>query len=273
MNHQFLPFRSRRLLRTTIVQAAVTGVAIGALAVPAVAAPSAAATKAGSQVAGTASPDLVGPAVRIPGDTSNSINWAGYVAQGGTFTSVSGTWVAPSVTCTSGAQQSAFWIGLDGWESDSVEQTGTAANCKGTKATYYAWYEMYPLPFHRYQVAVDPGDTLSASITYSGDNGYAIRLADATQGWTKTTKVTVSGDERLSAEAIAEAPCCTASGNPEPLSQFSPLTFTNVKADGKVIGKSSLTEVTMVDNAGHQQAVPSALSKNESFGVTWLSQN
>ena len=62
---------------------------------------------------------------------STSGNWAGYSATGATFTSVSASWVQPSVSCTSSTAYSSFWIGLDGDGSNSVEQTGSEADCSG----------------------------------------------------------------------------------------------------------------------------------------------
>jgi len=64
-----------------------------------------------------------------------STNWSGYAATGanGAFSSVSASWTEPAATCTSNrrrtAQYAAFWVGLDGYSSGSVEQTGTDSDC------------------------------------------------------------------------------------------------------------------------------------------------
>jgi Peptidase A4 family len=51
--------------------------------------------------------------------------WSGYAASGATFTEVKGTWVQPVADCGSLHQgtktTSAFWIGLDGFDSNTVE--------------------------------------------------------------------------------------------------------------------------------------------------------
>src|SRR5436190_4132645 len=75
-----------------------------------------------------------------------SSNWSGYAAFGtpGSFNSVSASWVQPSVTCTSKNTYSSYWVGLDGYNSSTVEQLGTEADCSSGAAKYYAWYEMYP---------------------------------------------------------------------------------------------------------------------------------
>jgi len=56
---------------------------------------------------------------------STSGNWAGYAVTGAKFTSVSASWVQPSVKATSQDAYSSFWVGIDGDGSDSVEQLGT----------------------------------------------------------------------------------------------------------------------------------------------------
>src|SRR5438105_2174985 len=67
---------------------------------------------------------------------STSGNWSGYAATGGGFTSVSASWVQPAVSCTSKTTYSSFWVGIDGDGSNSVEQTGSEADCSGGRAVY-----------------------------------------------------------------------------------------------------------------------------------------
>ena len=75
---------------------------------------------------------------------ATSTNWSGYAATTGTYTSVSASWTEPTGTCSGSAKYSSFWVGLDGYNSNSVEQTGSEVDCSGSRAVYYAWYEMYP---------------------------------------------------------------------------------------------------------------------------------
>ena len=65
----------------------------------------------------------------------SSSNWAGYAATGaaGSFTSVSASWTQPTASCASGSQYAAFWVGLDGYTSKTVEQIGTEADCTGAR--------------------------------------------------------------------------------------------------------------------------------------------
>jgi hypothetical protein len=81
-----------------------------------------------------------------PDQAVSSSNWAGYAASGsnGAFTSASASWTQPAGQCTGGSTYAAFWVGLDGYTSHTVEQIGTEADCSGRTPQYYVWYEIYP---------------------------------------------------------------------------------------------------------------------------------
>jgi hypothetical protein len=161
-----------------------------------------------------------------------SSNWSGYAATSSTtqFTSVSSSWVQPTGNCTSGDQYAAFWVGLDGYSSSTVEQTGSEVDCAGRTPRYYGWYEMYPGASSDYTNPVSPGDHFTASVTYTGSNQFVLVLSDTTRGWTQTQTETLAGAARSSAEAIAEAPCCTARGGILPLTNFGTVNFTGATA-------------------------------------------
>jgi len=161
-----------------------------------------------------------------------SSNWSGYAATSSTtqFTSVSSSWVQPTGSCTSGDQYAAFWVGLDGYSSSTVEQTGSEVDCAGRTPRYYGWYEMYPGASSDYANPVSPGDHFTASVTYSGSNQFVLVLSDTTKGWTQTQTQTLAGAARSSAEVIAEAPCCTSRGGILPLTNFGTVNFTGATA-------------------------------------------
>ena len=122
----------------------------------------------GSQVAAASTQVVHGPMVAArPGASTTSSNWAGYASKS-PFSSVSASWVQPAVKCTSKTSYASFWVGLDGYSSNTVEQTGTLAYCNGGKATYYAWVEFYPRAPHYFGVTVAAGDALHGSVTESG---------------------------------------------------------------------------------------------------------
>jgi hypothetical protein len=220
--------------------------------------------------------------------TSTSTNWSGYAVTGSSFTSAKASWTVPTVNCTTTPNTyAAFWVGLDGYSSSTVEQTGTDSDCSGKTPSYYAWYEFYPNPSYEItSVPVSPGNHISAQVTYSGST-FTITITNESTGKTYSKSSRVSGAARSSAEWIAEAPCCTNAGGILPLSDFGTVDFgedytnvsgTNYATDTSTSGPisafgSNVDEITMDSSSGVAEAVPSALSSDgTSFTVTWKSE-
>jgi hypothetical protein len=204
---------------------------------------------------------------------ATSTNWAGYAAAGqaGTFTSVSSSWTQPAVTC--GAQQtfSSFWVGLDGDGTQSVEQTGTEADCDGATAAYSGWFEMFPNAPVFYDKPVRPGDDMVASVTAEGAGVFMLTLFDMTQNWSEITEQNSNVATLASAEVIAEAP--TSDGQIEPLSNFGTVNFAAAAMNNAAIGSSPIDAITMLSGAGVTEATPSAISGGVgNFSVTWDSR-
>jgi hypothetical protein len=196
---------------------------------------------------GSAAAIIVGGgfALTTPGalaDTINaqqqtSQNWSGYVVQssaGKSFSSVSGSWVEPSVSSSTGQGYSAFWVGLGGagQQSQALEQTGTAAQVVNGQTTYYAWYELVPSAQVTLPLAIHPGDHMSGKVTVHGTT-VTIFLNDQTTGHSVTKTLQMSNPDTSSAEWIAEAPATEAGdGSMQilPLADFRQVTFTNASA-------------------------------------------
>src|SRR5256885_16880791 len=165
---------------------AIRRLAIGCAAIAALAAGASAATAAPLAHPGIIRHDVA---------TSTSSNWAGYAASAPigaaplSFTTVSGTWKQPAVTCTGGSSSySAFWVGLGGFSeaSEALEQIGTEANCTAAgKAKYGVWYELVPAASVPINLVVKPGDTFSASVTVKG-HAVTLRIANVTRKKTVT---------------------------------------------------------------------------------------
>lgn len=208
---------------------------------------------------------------------AESTNWSGYAVTGanGAFSSVSSSWKQPTASCTSRRSDTyaAFWVGLDGYSSDSVEQTGTLIECVGTTAEYFGWYEMYPAGLVTYSNTVRPGDSFSASVTFSGSDTYTLTLKDSTQGWTQTKVISESGLDRSSAEVITEAPCCTNSGGILPLADFGTVSYSGSDDNGSSMGTQSPTEIIMIDNSGLDKDSTSSISSSGAFSNTWIRSN
>jgi hypothetical protein len=241
-------------------------------------------TASGASATTTAGSFIPGGPIHLVGTTTantgairhqaESTNWSGYAGTTGTYTSVSASWTQPAGTCSRGDQYAAFWVGLDGYSSSSVEQTGSEVDCVGSTAEYYAWYEMYPGPSENYSNTVRAGDHFNASVTYEGSNEFSLYIADTTQGWSHTTTASLAGAARSSAEVIVEAPCCTNGGGILPLTDFGTVSLTGSEANGAALGNAGgLTSITMIDNSGRDKDTVSALSGGENFSATWVRSN
>jgi hypothetical protein len=202
---------------------------------------------------------------------AQSTNWSGYVATSGTYTSVSAQWVQPTGHCSGeNGDYSSFWVGLDGYSSGTVEQTGTDTDCINGSPQYYGWYETYPNPSYSFGSAVSPGDTIKATVTYQSGSSFKYTLQDVTKSWTSSTTQTEAGAARSSAEVIVEAPCCTNGGGVLPLADFGTVNFSNSLVNGAAIGNTSPTEIIMIDNSGRDKDTVSSLSGGESWSATWV---
>jgi hypothetical protein len=220
--------------------------------------------------AGASNPQEQGAAANAANAAATtSENWAGYASAGdpGTFTSVSASWTEPAVTCTATATFSSFWVGLDGDGTNTVEQTGTEADCNGGAATYQGWFEMFPAAPVFYDNPVQPGDAMSASVVANGGGQFTLTLTDSTQGWNQTTNQTSATAQLGSAEVITEAPSNGATVLP--LSNFGNVSFTNATVDNTAIGNENPSALTMVSASDVTEATPSALNGGNAFTVTW----
>jgi Peptidase A4 family len=206
-----------------------------------------------------------------------SNNWSGYALTGsGPYESVSASWTQPAVNCaTTRNGYSAFWTGIDGDTSETVEQTGTEANCSAGRPVYGAWYELFPKPSVAIAEPVVPGDQFTASVTYLGKavfgliSKFTLVLSDSTRGWTRTVTAWIRTPKLGSAEAIAEAPSDVF--GVLPLSDFGTVGFTGFSADGTTVAAATpgLEPLTMVTALGAVKAQPSALGAG-SFSDTWF---
>jgi hypothetical protein len=219
------------------------------------------------------------PAWATP-SSSSAYNWAGYAATSGsgTVTQVTGTWTEPSVTCPRGTTLAAFWIGIDGYSSSTVEQTGTLAQCYHGSATYYAWWETYPANAVQTFATISAGNHFDAWVNYSSSSGaFTMTLKDTTSGttWSKTS--TNSGASESSAECIAERPAgASNSSGLYALAKFGSMSFSSCTAtisgtSGGIGGFSTVYAITMVSypSASRTLATVSTLTSNSAFTVTW----
>lgn len=167
-------------------------------------------------------------------------NWAGYAVHrsGVTFRYVSAKWRQPRASCVPGSPSfTAFWVGLGGFSSSRLEQTGTEVDCgRRGHAAYYAWYELVPsstatMKLPASALRVRPGDMISASVAVTGRN-VTISLQNDTRHQAFRSVVEASALDASSAEWVVEAPC-SATGQGcaiLPLGDFRSVTFRRAEA-------------------------------------------
>jgi hypothetical protein len=212
-------------------------------------------------------------------------DWSGYAVTGatGSITSAVGSWIVPTATCGTGTELNtgtSDWVGIDGYTSTTVEQTGTDSDCDSGKPKYYAWYELYPKPGTTITaITVHAGDVMTASVTYASAK-FTIIITDKTTGASFTTSKQIARAKRNSAEWIAEA-------NATDLTNFGTVSFgqnltaianscaVGVKgaAPAPLTANSSVLTVhaiKMEDTSGKLDAAPGVLSTDgTSFMVAW----
>jgi hypothetical protein len=218
-----------------------------------------------------------------------STNWSGYAVNStkgeptSTFTSVQGTFDQPSIVCNGKAGLwVAAWVGLDGFNDETVEQDGTFATCNGPgymTPVYIAWYEMYPAASIEI-FRVNAGDVIKPAVTFAS-GVFSLSIADVTTGESKTVSAPCKSCRRASAEWIIERPelchktgtcflsplpdfdlaslssdtAATEAGGAEPLSSYSPIPMDMVQPRGSTV--ELLDQTNPLNGAGN------------GFTVTW----
>jgi len=213
-----------------------------------------------------------------------SLNWAGYSAYSklankvrNSVSAVFGAWTVPTLVPTPDNSYCAVWVGIDGFNSSSVEQIGTAHNYSNGTQQDYAWFEMYPGAAYALNgFPVNPGDNISASVVYLGNFVFQLTIYNNTQHryFVVPTHYTKSKTAaRSCAEWVVEAPYLNGI---LPLSDFGTEIFTQCRA--VINGVSAFLNnpswshiaVEMVTQNGTVKALPSPIfSNNSSFSVTW----
>ena len=228
-----------------------------------------------------------------------SLNWDGYaVSRRGTrFSSIRATFYVPYLNCSKspGKTLSSDWVGLDGFvgKPDSVEQGGVAANCSAAgKPSYFAWWEMFPQPEKRTSLSVRPGDSITATISYStAHKDFRITLADNTRGGhvaiTRKCPDLKVGSRRVvcprnSAEVIAEAPATGTSHHMviAHLSDFGAVSFAAIAiADSSrhhaalVSSHWSTTKIIQVRSPGGVVVAQPTSTQAATFDSYWLREH
>ena len=271
-----------RLLRPLAVAASVAALAMFA-ALPASAA--AAASPHSSKIV-QVHPMIRTPGASTSGSTVASGNWAGYAAlpkhSSGQFRFVEATFTVPSVNCaTTPSSFSVHWVGLDGFNSSTVEQDGVESDCSGSTPEYSAWWETFPGNTIQTVFSLNAGDAVTASVFFNSASGthhnmYNIVLTDVTSGqhfnlWESCGATSCANN---SAEIISEAP---SSGSILPLADYGIESFVNVKVTDKSKQKGGISSsnwnhdkiIQVSRSTSDLLASPSSLYGSHAFSNTW----
>ncbi len=194
-------------------------------------------------------------------NADQSLNWSGYVAQGGSFSSVSGSWVVPKVRTDEPIAADATWVGIGGVQNKNLIQAGTQAIVDQSGAVAYeSWIERLPGDSVPVPLPITAGDSVSVSLQEARPGWWNISMRNNTTG--KTYDTTVAYDStKASAEWIQEMPA----GNVFlPLDMFGAIRFTAASAvrDGATVtpkdaGARALAMITL---DGRSLAMPSVLA-------------
>ena len=227
-----------------------------------------------------------GPLIANGSSQLTSRNWDGYLtydAAGTTdFDSVVATWVQPTVTCEASGAWTIFWVGLDGWFDNTVEQGGSSAECGAVDAppTYTLWWEMYPTVAVTTVLAIDAGDTIRASVGFAtATSVFTITVKDLTTGHSFTRHEACAPGlvcSRSSADVVAEDVGHFGSGGFFPLADYGTVGFahvsvTDVAGDPGPIGAASWENGAVTERSGGTTyaSVSGLKSGGSAFSAVW----
>lgn len=216
-------------------------------------------------------------------DTALAFNWGGYADVSGgfngpgetQFSAVSGTWRIPRVVCPTartpgvGASDSivADWVGLDGFNSDTVEQLGSMSQCFQGRAFYYVWWEMYPGGSKTISSLVRPGDLISARVYSNNQDWYKLSLVDASTPEASFTTVQPGfGDADSSAEWVVERPAYQIGITP--MADYGSTTFTNMQATAD--GPYAVYAMYTIDATDSYLLATVGAEVHQSFTSRWM---
>jgi hypothetical protein len=212
------------------------------------------------------------PAANSGSGPSTSLNWAGYSATGGVFTSVNGTWnvpAIPSATITSG---DATWVGIGGISGADLIQIGTQTLTTPSGAVQYlAFYETLPQTAQTISITINPGDSITASVIEQSTGAWSLSLKNNTSGQSFQTLISYASSHS-SAEWIEEMPS-TGNGSFIQIDKFGIVSFsggsTIKNGNTLTIAGAGGQAITMNTSSAQALAATSSLGNDgASFSVT-----
>lgn len=202
----------------------------------------------------------------------SSLNWAGYAAVGGHYTSVSGTWTVPEIDEAGELSAHATWVGIGGITGSDLIQAGTAAiEDEWGGVEFFAWFETLPAAAVPVPLSVDPGDTITVHVREEEPSSWLISIINSTKQQEIHIPITYESSYS-SAEWIHERPMV---GDEEftRLSSFDTVNFSDARTivDGENLSalEAGAHRISMTTYGGDPLAVPSVLgAEGQSFFVS-----
>ena len=176
------------------------------------------------------------------------------------------------------------WVGLDGFNSSTVEQDGVESDCNGSTPAYSAWWKTFPgNSIQQLLQRENAGDAVIASVYFNSASGARHQQQprphrrsgeEALNLFGKACWSPVYLREQLSS-IISQAP---SSGSILPLADYGIESFVNVKIDGQeqAEGRHQLVQLEARQDppisatTNHFAAPPSRVSNcSHAFSNTW----
>lgn len=216
----------------------------------------------------------------------SSLNWSGYAVassfshpEEGAISRVSGQWKIPQLHRShSKSTHSAIWVGMDGFDNETVEQIGTTQYFENGKQHNYAWIEIYPSwPYEITSMPIHTDDTFTASVhSTPGSNVFDFTLENKTHHKKVTFSSQYPEGKKQSAEWIVEALSLDNTDDVLPLAKFDTIKMSHCYATvkgkkGSISGsKREYVDITMRSTSHVQKASPSPLKEEGTqFSVIW----
>ncbi|HEX4427874.1 MAG TPA: G1 family glutamic endopeptidase, partial [Frankiaceae bacterium] len=203
---------------------------------------------------------------------TQSNNWSGYdqgaLEKSTLFTSITGTWTVPTATQNKAgeAESSATWVGIGGGcletscavTDETLIQAGTEQDVDASgKASYYAWYELIPVPSTQVSLPVSPGNEITVSISQTLPAVWAVSIKNVSTGqsWSTTTPYPSTMG---SAEWVEETPLEIGTNlGLSSMPKLSTVNFSGATVNGAPANLDSSEAMQLVNGSGQVLATPS----------------
>jgi hypothetical protein len=214
-----------------------------------------------------------GTAVNSSSGAGTSYNWSGYVASGGSFTSVGSSWnISPAISPSANTAE-ATWIGIGGVTSSDLIQVGTQTIINSSEQiVYQAFYEILPSDSVIIPVTINPGDSVTATVSQQSAGQWNIYFIDNNNGQSYQASLQYSSS-LSSAEWIEEMPTDASTNSFIPINNFGTRQFYNASTTKNGFSENLLNagaqELTMINISGQALVSTSAIgSDGASFTAT-----